>query len=500
MNIVNVFFEAAQDHPTHLALRHGKEEVTYQELEQKVQNYAQWLEGKKVASGSKVLVFVPMSIELYATVLALMSIGAVVVFVDEWSKIARVKQAISLVGADAIILPAWMKWLSYLVAPFLGVKKRLSPPNRIALHNYVPREMDADHTALITFTTGSTGVPKAANRTHGFLQEQFDVLSKEIGALPSDNCLVTLPIVLLSILGTGATGHIPIFDQKNMQNLKAEPHSSYIENMGITMIIASPYFIHSIAKLNVDHKKIRKVLTGGAPVFPAVADDIVRSFSNAQADVAYGSTEAEPISTIDMKSLLQIDSNLTNGLPVGQLNPAAEVAIIKYLPCPIELEHTSWSGLLMEPGEVGEIIVAGPHVLSSYYQSHEAFARNKIVDGDKIWHRTGDSGRLLDGSLYLLGRCESLIIKDGDILSPFIIENRLQSMEEVVSGTILEMDDQVVVAVQPKEEYQKQKLVAKITNVFNFDCHVRFVDKMPLDPRHFGKIDYQGLRELIEQY
>ncbi|NJM17110.1 MAG: hypothetical protein HC896_18550 [Bacteroidales bacterium] len=67
-------------------------------------------------------------------------------------------------------------------------------------------------TALITFTTGSTGTPKAADRSHAFLKEQFNALLDEIKPSANDVDMPVLPIVLFVNLGVGCTSVIADFN------------------------------------------------------------------------------------------------------------------------------------------------------------------------------------------------------------------------------------------------------------------------------------------------
>ena len=69
--------------------------------------------------------------------------------------------------------------------------------------------------ALVTFTSGSTGAPKAAVRTHGFLLEQHRVLAESLRLTPDDLDLTTLPIFVLANLGSGVCSLIPDADLRH---------------------------------------------------------------------------------------------------------------------------------------------------------------------------------------------------------------------------------------------------------------------------------------------
>ena len=92
-NIVEILFENAQKHQEKLAIIHKKEKITYGELAHGLKDYAQYFLSKGIKKGDNVLVFVPMTIELYKILCAIFYIGATAVFVDAWADKNRLDQA-----------------------------------------------------------------------------------------------------------------------------------------------------------------------------------------------------------------------------------------------------------------------------------------------------------------------------------------------------------------------------------------------------------------------
>lgn len=494
-NLVEIFFKAALEYPNHLAIQYKNESITYIELAKKIRSTSSHLQKKGIQKNDKVMVFIPMSIQLYQTVLALFSLGAIVVFVDEWADRKRLRKALQVVPVDAIIAPKKYIWLAYILPPFTKIKRKLSIPNKLdSPESFKITNVNLDDTALITFTTGSTGLPKAADRTHQFLSEQFRILKAEIGATSQDKCLITLPIVLLSILGTGASGYIADFNQKKPEKLNAKAQLDFIEANHISLLISSPFFVEKLSEATIDQKlRLRKILTGGAPVFPNLATKIQKAFPESQNLVAYGSTEAEPISSIDMKALCTFKSLPKHGLPVGQPHEEIQIRIIEITEEPIVLDDSGWKRWEKAAGEMGEIIVAGPHVLNRYFASVEAFKKNKIIDGQIIWHRTGDSGRHINGNLYLNGRCKQLIKTDEEYLSLFITEYNLGTLPGVAIGTLING----LIAIETAKDADIKEIQRKIEELEIPNEGIRFLDSIPRDPRHFSKIDYQKLKMLL---
>lgn len=499
-NIVEIFFDAAKKYADKTAIVHKQRSISYKELAKNVNATSAYLTKNGIKSGDKIMVFVPMSIQLYTLVLALFSIGAIVVFVDEWSDKERLKKAVQVVDIDVIIAPRKILWLAYILPVFRKIKRKLSIAKRVPTGEFNYISVEKDSTALITFTTGSTGIPKAANRTHQFLWEQFRILKDEINAKENDNCLITLPIVLLSILGTGATGYIADFNQKKPHKLDAEKQVAFAQKNEINILIASPFFIEQLAKVGENKIfSLGRIITGGAPVFPKAAKLIRSSFPTSENIIAYGSTEAEPISSITMNELLDAHPNLNNGLCVGEIHSEIQCKIIKITEDIITLREGEWGKWEVDQDELGEIIVTGPHVLDRYYNSEIAFKENKIKVAETVWHRTGDSGKIIDGRLFLHGRCSQLINRDGKSLSPFIVENQLKEIGAIAIGTLIHHKDKLVICVELEDHISQTQLedLLKEKEV-PFDL-VQIFNTIPRDPRHFSKIEYARLRGILSK-
>ena len=84
MNISELFISAAKSYPNKIAIIDPKGSITYSDLEKEVQKTAAYFQKKGIKRIDRVLVFVPMGIDLYRIVLALFYIGATAVFLDEW--------------------------------------------------------------------------------------------------------------------------------------------------------------------------------------------------------------------------------------------------------------------------------------------------------------------------------------------------------------------------------------------------------------------------------
>ena len=285
MNVASLFLNAAKKYPQHIAIVDQKSSITYQDLEKEVRSTAAYFYKKGIRPSHRVMVFVPMSIELYKTVLALFYLGATAVFLDEWVNRKRLELCCEIADCQGFIASNKIHVLSLISKQIRKIPIKLSISKTI--NQSIPIEnVTKDHPALITFTTGSTGTPKAANRTHGFLNIQFEALIDELEPSANDVDMCTLPIVLFVNLGIGCTSIITDFKSKKPKSLKPKKILAAIESHKVNRITASPYFLQQISTVILQREKqlihVRKLFTGGAPVFPREAKIIQKAFHSSR--------------------------------------------------------------------------------------------------------------------------------------------------------------------------------------------------------------------------
>lgn len=499
MNIVNLFLSASERYPNNVAIIEKDKQISYAELSKGVQETAAYFASMGVKSGDRVLVFVPMSIDLYRVVLALFYIGATAVFLDEWVSKKRLEVCCKLADCKGFIGVFKARVFAFFSSELRQIPIKLSMSKQFSnVHD--PLDVPLSQTALITFTTGSTGIPKAADRTHEFLKEQFDALIDEIDPKPEDIDMSVLPIVLFVNLGIGCTSIIADFKMTKPDKMDASKIANQLKRNRANRLIASPFFVKKLAEYAIEngfvYDQIRKCFTGGAPVFPSEAKLYLDAFTSAKAMIVYGSTEAEPISSIDAKQLVYDTSELENGLLVGELYHKIQMRIITISDEAIEsCSADEFNQLELEKGKVGEIVVAGPHVLKQYFKNEEAFRENKIIVEGTVWHRTGDSGYFKDEKLYLTGRCKQLIKTDNGYVSPFIVESALKEIAGVKNGTILQIKDEVVWVIEPESS---GKVDESLLKGLKYD-RIEMIDSIPQDPRHNSKIDYEMLKQQLNK-
>jgi acyl-CoA synthetase (AMP-forming)/AMP-acid ligase II len=503
LNIASLFIKSAEKYPDKIAVAGKDKTARFGDLAEAVKQAAAYYRSKGIGKGDRVLVFVPMSTDLYRITLALFYCGATVVFLDEWVSVKRLEACCEIADCKAFI----GGWKVHLLAIFSKELRKI--PTKLGLSSKTSRFMnepaatEADDTALITFTTGSTGRPKAAKRTHGYLMEQFKALTEVLDPSPEDVDITSLPIVLLLNLGIGCTSVIGDFKAAKPWKFRPDNIIRLMEEYRINRMTVSPFFLRKLSEYvltnHIDTGQLKKIFTGGAAVFPSEAMLFCKAFPGTDTHIVYGSTEAEPISLISAATLADADEQ--EYLPVGVHYRNTSVRIIPVTDEAVLVgSGEDFDRIILKQGEVGEIIVAGPHVLKEYFNSEEAFRQNKIIFGNEVWHRTGDAGRLdAEGKLELAGRCSQIIQHKGQLIYPFLFEKFCTSLEGVQAGAVLKIQDRLIAAIELKKKTEAASVKRRVLDSgFPVD-EVIFIKTLPRDPRHFSKTDYAILAILLEK-
>ncbi|MEO6332428.1 MAG: AMP-binding protein [Gemmatimonadaceae bacterium] len=507
-NIAARLAERAWLHPERLALLDGRSKVGFSQLAEEVDAIGGALERGGVRAGDNVLVFVPMSVHLYTTLLGCLHAGAVAVFVDAWSDRRRLDAAVHAARPRAFVGSARAQLLRLASGPIrriprhfiAGTRALKGGPSSAAI-------VDGDSAALVTFTTGSTGTPKAAVRSHAFLWAQHEVLAAHLGLRESDVDMPTLPIFVLNNLALGVPSILPAFDPRRPGDINPRRIYAQIVREGVTTSSGSPAFYERLADWCLHRRltlPLRSIFTGGAPVLPPLARRL-RDAVQGTVHVLYGSTEAEPISGItsdEMVALSEIPGS--EGVCAGFPVPEIELRLVRPHDELMELGPAGWPEWDVAAGETGEVVVTGRHVLRGYLGDPGAERRNKIADGARVWHRTGDAARFdAEGRLWLMGRVRERVRRDGKVWWPLPAEVRARSVAGISHAAYLGLPDQLLeqravlcVEADPREIPRLRTALRRALDGWPLD-ELRVLRRIPRDPRHASKTNADALRALL---
>jgi acyl-CoA synthetase (AMP-forming)/AMP-acid ligase II len=520
MNIANLMQRQAERRPDAVAIidhRRGVERKnSFAMLAADLSRAAALLREQGIGKGDRVLVFQPMSYELYVTLLAIFKLSAVAMFLDPSAGRRHIDRCCDIATPTALVAGSKAHLLRLLSPSLRRIPLKFvigwSVPGAIPMgraDSCKPlTEIEtcaAEDPALLTFTSGSTGQPKAALRSHGFLLAQHRALERALKLLPGEVDLTTLPVFLLANLASGLTSVIPQGDLRFPGRIQAAPVIEQMERFGVTRSAGSPAFYRRLLEYceserrNID--SLRRIDTGGAPVFPSFLQRLQHIAPEAQVVAVYGSTEAEPMAHVAWSEISEGDLRAMRGGKGLLTGPPVEEVTLAILPDrfgePLgPYTGDKFSAELLPAGEVGEIVVTGEHVLQGYLHGEGDKETKFEVDGER-WHRTGDAG-LLDeqGRLWLLGRCSARIRDEKGLLYPFAVECAAQYIEGVRRCAMLSHQGRRLLLLEADGPLQTDHVFTELAWA-KLD-EVRTVKRIPVDARHNAKIDYPRLHKMLE--
>lgn len=522
MNFCDAILQAARHNPQRLALSVPRqcdhyrscEEVTYTQLLARAASLQAGLWRKGLVCGDRVLVIATPGVALYALVIALLGAGMVPVLLDRGMSRSRLMAALKASGAKAAVGDSKLLRLWWLVPPLwqlprYALDKKASGvsllPQPSSPGDFQCLTLKADHHGLITFTSGSTGLPKGADRTHSSLIEQHRAIRAHWPDQPDDLDSPCFPVLVLHNLCCGISTLLPATDLAHPGQANAPAVLEQLQHNRVTRIACAPAYLQRLVSAaqvaGITLPAVRSLVVGGSTLSESLARNCQALFPNARIRIVYGSTEAEPIADIDLPELLE-HWHQGEGHLVGK---PAQMVDVRIIPPFHPMENAAQiEACPRQPGQTGEILVSGPHVLQGYVDNPQANRENKIPrKNGGVWHRTGDAGYLdAQGRIWLLGRMKDMLNIDAENLYPYPAEKALDSLPGVRRCALLpplpgypDADSILVVEGQPEGPAVKNIL-------HHYGCHrtrLFRVKSMPVDGRHNSKIDRAALVTLIQK-
>lgn len=466
------FADAVQRHPDRVALVDGKgRTVTFTELDARRMGFAAAWRCKGVRAGDKVLLAMSVDADLYAALAGLWTLGATAVLPEPALGLAGLRHAARVTKPRAFCSSGMFGLLGWVLPELWGVP-HLRPNRGAATIPELAHPAGSD-TALISFTSGTTGMPKAIPRSHDFLVAQHNAIAPLLHSAQAERDLVAFPVFVLINIASGQTSVLPNWKMSRLDRLDPAQLLDWMRKNRVTRALLPPSLCHMLVRAGAD-VPLHTVFTGGGPVFPELIDRMRALRPNLRVCCVYGSTEAEPIAHLDAADITQDDRAAMDGgqgLLVG--HPVAEISLRIHK---------------------DEIQVAGAHVNRGYLDpAHDA--ENKIRDGTTVWHRTGDAGRLDgQGRLWLLGRMGTDVKIAGRLRYPFSVEVAARQWLGVRQCALMAVHDAACLVI----EGDKAQAAVWQSHAAAFGVErVVHVAKIPMDKRHRSKIDRKALRALL---
>jgi acyl-CoA synthetase (AMP-forming)/AMP-acid ligase II len=518
MNLYQVFRQQTATRPDAIVFVDAKRDRnwTFTEIENASANSASSLSRAGLRRGDGVLILVHMSVDLYVMLLACFRLGLVPVIIDPSAGREHVERCCRLYPPKAYIGTGKAHLLRLGIPVLRRIPHQFSTSSLVPGSTHLPldtrasetvpvAEVPDSHPALVSFTSGTTGQPKIAMRSHGFLLEQHKVINRHQQASAGTSSMTLFPAFVLSNLAGGITSILADVDLKHPQRIDAAKlvrafHRYRPDSLGLQPIVMQR-LIEFCRRSGQRLEGGITVYSGGAPVFPELFERFARIAPEARFVSVYGSTEVEPIALSAHGSEAdEAPVDCARGLLAGRPVPEIELRIVRIDENENrhDVDRSTFDSMCLNDESIGEIVVSGNHVLQSYLNGDEERGNKFYVEGN-VWHRTGDAGSIDSaGRLWLAGRCAARIEDARGVCYPLGIEARATELEAVERAALVSHDGRrlLVVECQPAQRASVADRLRESRIAKEID-DLRFVSGIPVDRRHNGKIDYPRLHELL---
>ena len=503
----DLYNEALSTHEHKIALKCDELELTYEQLNLLTNQFAHALNWNGVSIEDPVAMIMSNCMEFAIVDIAIMKAGAAKVPLNDMLGENEILYILNNSGAKAaIVSPNFYSTITKLrhQLPFLQTIVGLTdsvPDGFIDMKTFIDGMPDTNlnvdvkphHRASISYTGGTTGLPKGIIQTQQNQVMNLFCHMIELGINDKDKILIMTPLphsagrYLLTGLLKGAT-HIITARFNPLQALQL------IESERITFTFMVPTMIYRVLDTleheehSFDVTSIQTIMYGAAPITEERLKQGLALFGPVFYQF-YGLTEAPNFVTRMTKAEHRIEPDKVHRLrSCGKPSFMSRVKIVddkgQQVPCGVQ----------------GEIAVKSPFVMKEYFNLPEKTAET-IIDG---WLHTGDMGKMdEDGYVYLLDRKKDMIISGGMNVYSTEVENVIQQYPGVRQVAVIgtphnDWGEQVVALIIPdfttppsKQailQFCKQKL-AKFKQL----KEIHFVNEFPLTP--YGKIDKKKLRQ-----
>jgi long-chain acyl-CoA synthetase len=484
MNLASITESHPADAPA--LISRGKV-TTYGELRRQTAELRGGLQRAGIQPGERVALIAPNNWFFAVSYLAVIGVGAVAVPLNPSSPAAELRTQIAEIGARMAIGGASGDDLGVEIQVKAddGSLERLFDAPEAPI---VDRE--ADDLAVLMFTAGTAGAPKAAMLSHGNLLANLEQIQRHPGrqVTPDDVSLGVLPlnhifglnvILDLTLLAGASVVLVERFDPSTALET--------IESRGVTIVAGAPPMFTAWLALPPGHddamRTVRLAVSGAAPLPAGVSDAFLARYGVPIYE-GYGLTEAAPTVT----------SSVAGGrVKHGSIGVPLEG---------VEVRLVDSDGEDTYAGDPGEIWVRGPNVFRGYWEQPEATKSALTADG---WLRTGDVAVVDDeGWLFIVDRAKDQILVSGFNVYPAEVEEVLAGHPAVAAVAVVGVPHphtgesvKAFVVTKPGQHVDEDSLIEYCAGrLARYKCptKVMFVDSLPQSATT-GKLLRRDLRD-----
>lgn len=443
LNLAHFIEISSQTYAQKPALKLDDFVMTYAELYSGIKRVANMLREMNVRRGDKVAIMIPNTPHFPLLYYGILAAGATVVPLNCMLKSAEIQ--FQLEDSDAEVLFAWRLFeeeaakafnqtptchhLVIVSTPTDTQKPKLGelfmPLFLNASNEFDIVQTNPEDTAVILYTSGTTGLPKGAELTH--FNVFFNALYSRdyiMRATSDDVGLVVLPlfhsfgqtcVMNVGLMAGALLTMLPTFETKKALEV--------MQRDRVTFIAAVPTMYFWMLGTN-DHKQydlssLRLAVSGGSALPVEILTRFHERFHVGILE-GYGLTETSPVASFNMPDRISKPGSI--GTPIWG--------------CDMRIMRDD--GSFADVGETGEIVIRGHNVMKGYYKKPAA-TEDAIVNG---WFHTGDIARRdEDGYFFIVDRKKDLIIRGGMNVYPREIEEVLYAHPDVMEVCVIGIPD-----------------------------------------------------------
>ena len=483
MNLADNLARTADARPSSTAVKLDAMEIPFAALAAGASRVGGWLRSLGVQPGDRVAISMPNLPQFPIIYYGILWAGAVVVPMNPLFKSREVEYTLADSSARAIFCWDGMMDEAAVGAadagvPLIAVGSAFTA--ELAAHDKLDLvERDASDTAVILYTSGTTGSPKGAELTHSNMTRNAEVAVNLLSATPDDVIFGGLPLfhsfgqtvgMNAAVLAGATLTLVPRFEPAKALEVLSRDQVTIMEGVP-TMYVA---LLQTPGHAEADTSALRVCVSGGA----SLPVEVLRGFEQAFDCIlleGYGLSETSPIASFN---------HADRGRKPGSIGQPIEG---------VEFRLLNLDGRDVDPGEIGEIAIRGHNVMKGYLNRPEDTAA-VMTDG---WFRTGDlATRDEDGFYFIVDRAKDMIIRGGYNVYPREVEEVLYEHPAVGTAAVVGIPDATMgeevaaaVTLKPGAEATEQELIdfvkARIA-AYKYPRRVWITGALPTGPT--GKI------------
>jgi long-chain acyl-CoA synthetase len=456
--IQRFLMDTAADHPDYTAISFNEIDITYRDLNERVNRLAQALRNRGVEKGDRVAFLLVNSPVYVVAFFAVLKLGAIAVNMSVGIQGEELTRCLNDSGAKIVVTMDLFAWNIYQVINKTGVKsvilhslfglEKKIPPGEGAPQPQIFQEVlssaqsaeepaaqvSSGDVAVLQYSSGSTGAPKASTLTHFNIVASVLQSDAWMGVQDAGNAAVLCVIPFFHVFGMSACLLVSVFKGYRMVLIpKIDPTDilSLIKTNETYRPISFPVVPSLWAAIlslppeiaGPQFSSVQMATSGGAPL-PSWVHDRYEELTGRKIIEAYGLSEASGATHFTPSP---------GGAPRGSIglpSPDTEVRIMDIetgrKECPV--------------GEIGELVVKGPQIMQGYWKNKD-LTSSALRNG---WLYTKDLARMdEEGYFYLVDRKDDLIISSGFNIYPSQIEAVLKKHAKIKDVAVIGVPDRI---------------------------------------------------------